>query len=120
MTEVPRVFDLVRGDATATTLSPFRCRRAHIVHSGEGIEVVWVSKQAEQLDPDWFLTETADPLLVIQGLLRVEFDDTPLPGADTRARPAARSPGTDLLPRLPLAAEAEGATIFLAGYPKPV
>jgi hypothetical protein len=73
MNEAPRVFDLLRGDATDTTSSPFGA--VGLVHSGEGIEVVWVSKQAEQVDPDWFSTETADLLLVVQGLLRVEFDD---------------------------------------------
>ena len=76
MNEAPRVFDLLRGDATETTSSPFGA--VGLVHSGEGIEVVWVSKQAEQLDPDWFSTETVDLLLVVQGLLRVEFDDARL------------------------------------------
>ena len=65
MTEIPRVFDLLRGDATETTSSPFGA--VGLVHSGEGIEVVWVSKQAERLDPDWFSTETVDLLLVVQG-----------------------------------------------------
>ena len=96
-TEVPRLFDLLRGDATETTESPFGA--VGLVHSGDGIEVVWVSKQAGKLDPDWFSTETVDLFLVVQGPLRVEFDDTSFPQLT-------------LVP-------AEGATIFLAAYPRP-
>jgi mannose-6-phosphate isomerase-like protein (cupin superfamily) len=87
------------------------------VFSGEGIELVWVAKQAEEIDPAWFSADTVDLLLVLQGRLRVEFDDeastelTLRPGqllvlpARTRCR-AYRWPR-----------EEHDATIFLAAYP---
>jgi hypothetical protein len=41
----PQVFDVLQGDAEQTTPTPFGA--VGRVYSGAGIEVVWVSKQAE-------------------------------------------------------------------------
>ena len=49
------------------------------VHSGDGIEVVWVAKQDEPIDADWFSTDTVDLMLVVRGRLRVEFADQAFP-----------------------------------------
>ena len=106
MNEAPRVFDLMRGDATETRSSPFGA--VGLVHSGEGIEVVWVSKQAEQTRPGLVLDRDRGspprrPGTPARGVRR-----RPSSGADAPARPAARSPGTDPLPRLPLATRGRG------------
>jgi hypothetical protein len=118
MTDIPRVFDLLRGDATETTSSPFGA--VGLVHSGEGIEVVWVSKQAEQLDPDWFSTETVDLLVVVQGLLRVEFDDTRFPELTLEPGQLLVLPGRTPCRAYRWPREAGEATVFLAAYPRPV
>jgi hypothetical protein len=117
MNEVPRVFDLLRGDATETTSSPFGA--VGLVHSGEGIEVVWVSKQAEQVDPEWFSTETVDLLLVVQGRLRVEFDDARFPEMTLEPGQLLVLPGRTRCRAYRWPREAREATVFLAAYPKP-
>ncbi len=112
----PRIIDLLRGEAEETWSSPFGTTGR--IFSGEGIEAVWVRKEREEIDPGWFSQRTVDLLLVINGLLRVEFagDRHPAttmhPGqmlilpAETRCR-AYRWPR-----------DAEGATLFLAVYPQ--
>lgn len=116
MSERPQVFDVRRGEAETTTPTPFGL--VGRVHSGEGIEMVWVSKQAEQVDPGWFSAETVDLLLVVQGCLRVEFEDA-------RFRELSLEPGQLLV--LPARTrcrayrwprDAEEATVFVAAYPK--
>jgi mannose-6-phosphate isomerase-like protein (cupin superfamily) len=44
-----------------------------LLYSGEGIEAVWVSKDAEKIDPRWFQYPRIDILAVLQGRLKVEF-----------------------------------------------
>ena len=112
----PQVFDLVRGEAATKTATAFGL--VGRVYSGEGIEVVWVSKDAEQIDSEWFVSSKVDLLLILQGRLRVEFEDEALetltlePGQllvlppNTRCR-AYRWPR-----------EATQATIFVAAYPR--
>jgi hypothetical protein len=45
------------------------------VLDSESTEVVWVAKQDEAIDPDWFCQPDTDVLCVLQGQLRVEFAD---------------------------------------------
>jgi len=84
--------------------------------SGEGIEAVWVKKQSEEIDPDWFSQPMVDPILVAQGKLMMEFERTDL-------MPCMLAPGDlVLLPpetrcrayRWPR--EVKEATVFLAVY----
>jgi hypothetical protein len=116
MREAPHVFDVLDGEATRTRQSAFGA--VGELYSGEGIELVWVSKQDEEIDPAWFSAETVDLLLVLQGRLRVEFEDefdeiTLEPGqllvlpAGTRCR-AYRWPR-----------QAAEATVFVAASPAP-
>jgi hypothetical protein len=110
------VVDVLAGEAPATRETPFG--RVGTIYSGEGIELAWISKSQEPIDPGWFETDTVDLLLVVQGFLRVEFaeegreDLTLRPGqllvlpANTRCR-AYRWPR-----------DAEEATIFVAAYPE--
>src|ERR1039457_5442081 len=42
--------------------------------SGQGIELVWVSKLGERVDENWFSSDEIDLILVIQGQLKFEFE----------------------------------------------
>lgn len=111
----PRVFRILREDALEIKLTPFGS--VGKVFSGEGIEAVWVSKRDEAVDPDWFSQPMVDLIILVQGQLRVEFeqeDQAPLvldPGdllvlpPDTRCRAYH-------WPR-----DRKEATVFLAVYP---
>jgi quercetin dioxygenase-like cupin family protein len=91
--------------------------RVGLLHSDRNIEVVWVSKQAEAVDPGWFSSSAVDILVVLQGNLRVEFQS---PGEDV----AVMQPG-DVMVLPPNCAcrayrwprDVPEATIFIAVYP---
>ena len=111
----PRIFHIPREDALEIHHSPLGS--VGKIFSGEGVEAVWVKKQNEEIDPDWFSQPMVDLLLVVQGKLGVEFERSDLSPCvletgdllvlppDTRCR-AYRWPR-----------DAEEATIFLALYP---
>jgi quercetin dioxygenase-like cupin family protein len=113
----PRVFHIPREDALEIHHSPFGS--VGKIFSGEGVEAVWVKKQSEEIDPDWFSQSMVDLILVVKGKLKLEFERSDLspcvlePGdllilpPDTRCR-AYRWPR-----------DAEEATVFLAVYPVP-
>ena len=82
-----------------------------------GLEVVWVYKRREVIDPNWFSLPTVDVLAVVRGRLRVEF-------ADRREPPRILGAGDVLVlpPRTRCRAyrwprSARTATVFLAIYP---
>jgi len=114
--ETPQVFDLLGGEAEETWSTRYGVTGR--VFSGQGVEAVWVSKEREEIDPDWFTQPVVDLLVVMSGHLCVEFADSEVedrilaPGqmlilpADTRCR-AYRWPR-----------DAREPTIFLAVYPQ--
>lgn len=114
-TNGPRVFRALAGDAIETTMSPYGSVRR--LFTGEGLELVWVRKENEEVDPDWFSQRSVDVIVMLQGGLRCEFDDPAfekrnlVPGdvvvlpADTRCR-AYRWPR-----------DQSEATVFVAAYP---
>jgi hypothetical protein len=110
------VFDVLRGEAPTIKETPFG--RVGTLYSGEGLELAWISKSQEQIDPGWFEADTVDLLLVVQGLLRVEFEDdgradlTLGPG-NVLVLPARTRCRAYRWPR-----DAEEATVFVAAYPK--
>jgi hypothetical protein len=61
----PHVFNVLLGQARDVRSTPFG--EVGTVFSGQGIEMVWVSKLAEPIDENWFSQETADLILVVQG-----------------------------------------------------
>jgi len=85
--------------------------------SGEGIELVCITKQGEAIDSGWFPQPTVDLLVVLQGQLRVEF-------ADPQVAPQTLQPG-DLLVLPPVTRcrayhwplDAAQATVLVAVYP---
>jgi hypothetical protein len=111
----PTVYNIPAGEAVEISSSQYGS--VGRLFSGEGLEAVWVKKEAEEIDPGWFEQPMVDLILVVQGLLRVEFERSGLvpcilhPGellvlpANTRCR-AYRWPR-----------EAKEGTIFLAVYP---
>lgn len=111
----PQVFHLLDGDAATVRRSPTGA--VGTVFSGSGIEMAWVAKQGEAIDPDWFSQGTVDLLVILQGHLRVDFAQ---PGSD----PLDLHPG-DLLMLPPNTRcrayrwprDRQEATIFLAVYP---
>ncbi len=87
------------------------------VFSGEGVEVVWVNKQDEEIDPGWFSQPMVDLLVVLQGKIRIEFERDDLPplvlnAGDLIVLPANMRCRAYRWPR-----QAEQATVFLAMYP---
>ncbi|HEY9287593.1 MAG TPA: hypothetical protein VIT43_06185 [Candidatus Dormibacteraeota bacterium] len=51
--------------------------------------MVWVSERREAVDPGWFFSDGIDLIVLLQGHLKVEFDqerfaDRILPGDDLR------------------------------------
>lgn len=113
--EGPRVFHTLAGDALETSPSPYGS--VGRVFTGEGLELVWVRKEAEDVDPGWFSQSTVDLLVLLQGGLRCEFEDASLltkdlvPG-DVLVLPARTACRAYRWPR-----DQAEATIFVAVYP---
>ena len=117
-TDTPQVFSLLHDDALEITHSPYGS--VGRLFTGEGLEAVWVKKEAEEIDPGWFTQPMVDLILVVQGKLRVEFER-----ADWS--PRVLSPGEMLiLPRdtrcraYRWPRDAKEGTIFLAVYPSAI
>jgi len=113
----PRVFNVLTGEATEIRTTPFGS--VGTVFSGRRLELVWVSKHAEQIDDSWFRMREVDLIMVVQGRLKVEF-------ADPRHPERVLHPGEVLV--LPAEArcrayrwprDAQQPTIFVAAYPAP-
>jgi len=109
------VFNVLRGEASQVRSTLFG--DVGTVFSGQGIEMVWVSKLGEPIDENWFSSDEVDLILVVQGQLKFEFES---PGPPDRVL----SPGEVLV--LPAGArcrayrwprEAGEATVFVAAYP---
>jgi hypothetical protein len=62
----------VLGQARDVRSTPFG--DVGTVFSGQGIEMVWVSKPAEPIDQNWFSSDRVDLILVVQGQLKFEFE----------------------------------------------
>ena len=111
----PRIFHILAGDALEVADTP--TGSVGRVFSGEGVEAVWVSKQDEAIDPDWFSQSTVDLIVVLQGQLRVEFEAGGYPPrvldlGDLLVLPANTRCRAYRWPR-----DRVAATVFLAVYP---
>lgn len=110
----PRVFSVLRGEALRTRSGPFG--EVGTLCSAGGIEVAWVSKHGEQVDPDWFRPDQVNVLLVVQGQLKVEFESAARPDRVLAAGDVLVLPGRRCRAyRWPR--DAAEATIFLAACP---
>ena len=61
----PEVFNVALGQAREVRSTLFG--DVGTVFSGQGIEMVWVSKPAEPIDQNWFSSDRVDLILVVQG-----------------------------------------------------
>jgi quercetin dioxygenase-like cupin family protein len=110
-----QVFHVLDGEAHHVRETPYGS--VGEIFSGNGIEVVWVCKQNEEIDPDWFSQSTVDLILVVKGKLHFEFEDTKeaykilMPG-DLLVLPPNTRCRAYHWPR-----ESEEAAFFLACYP---
>lgn len=112
----PRIFRIAEGQAQEVQQTPYGS--VGTLFSREGVEMVWVCKQHEAIDPAWFSQEMVDLLVVLQGQLKMEF-------AHPDFQSCILQPGDIVIlpPQTPCRAyrwprEAEQATIFLAIYPQ--
>ena len=113
----PRVFHLLQGEALDVWHSP--TGDVGRVFHGAGIEAVWVSKQDEAVDREWFSQGSVDLIVVIRGQLAVEFaeegrDRVVLDPGDLLVLPPDTRCRGYRWPR-----ERREATVFLAVYPVP-
>ena len=116
--EQPQVFSVLRDEAVEVRHTPYGS--VGKIFSGGGVEAVWVKKQDEDIDPGWFSQPQVDLILVVQGRLRVEFEQTHFP-----ARTLGPGDVLVLPPRTRCRAyrwprDAAGASVFVAVYPTSV
>lgn len=116
LTTFPQIFRIGEGQAQQVRQTSYGS--VGTLFRGEGLEVVWVCKQQEAIDTEWFSQSGVDLLVVLQGQLKVEY-------ARTDLQPCILQPGDMLILPAQTACrayrwprEAEQATIFLAIYPQ--
>jgi uncharacterized protein YjlB len=105
----------VLGQARAVRSTPFGA--VGTVYSGQGIEMVWVSKRAEPIDQNWFSSDRVDLILVVRGQLKFEFEspgqpDRVLSAGEVLVLPAGQRCRAYRWPR-----DRREATVFVAAYP---
>ncbi len=110
-----QVFNVLRGEASQARSTPFG--DVGTVFSGQGIELVWVSKLGEPVDENWFSSDEVDLILVVQGQLKFEFEspdepDRVLSVGEVLVLPAGERCRAYRWPR-----DAPQATVFVAAYP---
>jgi uncharacterized protein len=69
-----RVLSVLSGEAAHVRQTPFG--DVGTVFSSPDLEVVWVSKLGEPVDEHWFSSHDPDVILVVQGELKFEFEDS--------------------------------------------
>lgn len=70
-----RQFNVLKGEAPRVEKTPYGAVGTMV--DDAVIEVVWVAKQDEAVDPEWYSQEELDVLYLVRGMLRVEFADEP-------------------------------------------
>lgn len=111
----PRVFHLLDGDAVAVQPSP--TGTVGTVFSGSGIEMVWVAKQEEAIDQAWCSQGTVDLLVILQGQLRVEFEQQGVGPLELNPGDLLMLPPNTRCRAYRWPRDRQEATIFLAVYP---
>ena len=111
----PQVFNVLRGEARQLRRTPFG--DVGTVFPGPGIELVWVSKQAEPIDESWFSPDAVDLILVLQGQLKFEFEATDLPDRVLSAGEVIVLPAGVRCRAYRWPRDARAATVFVAAYP---
>lgn len=111
-----QVFNVLRGEANHVRPTPFG--DVGTVFSGRSMELVWVSKQGEPIDDNWFQMKQVDLIMVLQGQLKFEFEsanyaDQLLGAGEVLVLPPEARCRAYRWPR-----DARQPTIFMAAYPR--
>ncbi len=114
--EKPRIFHARSGEAHHVRVTLYG--RVGMVHSDPAFEVVWVSKQAEVVDPGWFSLDAVDVLVVVQGNLRVEFQSPDETASIMRPGDVLVLPPNCECRAYRWPRDEPAATIVIAAYPK--
>jgi hypothetical protein len=110
-----QVLNVLRGEASEIRSTPFG--DVGKVFSGEGIELVWVSKLGEPVDENWFSSPYVDLILVIQGQLKCEFESPAEPDRVLGVGEAIVLPAGVRCRAYRWPRDAAEATVFVAAYP---
>jgi quercetin dioxygenase-like cupin family protein len=113
--EKPQVFHIFKCEALEVRQSAYGS--VGELFSGEGIEAVWVKKQAEEIDPGWFSQSTVDLIIVMQGELRFEFEREDNPALVIEAGDMLMLPANTRCKAYRWPRDAETAAVFVAVYP---
>ena len=113
--EKPQVFHVLKGEALEVKQSAYGS--VGELFSGDGIEAVWVKKQAEEIDPGWFSQSTVDLIIVKQGKLRFEFEREDIPALELEAGDMLVLPANTHCRAYRWPRDAETAAVFVAVYP---
>ena len=115
MNNIPQIYHILQEEALEITHSAFGS--VGKIFSGAGVEVVWVKKEGEQIDPDWFSQPMVDLILVVQGKLKMEFERDDLEARVLETGEMIVLPANTRCRAYRWPREAEAATVFLAVYP---
>jgi len=113
--EKPQVFHVLKGEALEVKQSAYGS--VGELFSGDGIEAVWVKKQAEEIDPGWFSQSMVDLIIVMQGKLRFEFEREDIPALELEAGDMLVLPANTHCRAYRWPRDAETAAVFVAVYP---
>lgn len=113
----PRIYNVLGREASQIRDTPYGA--VGTIYSGGGIEAVWVWKQDEEVDPQWFSQGTVDLILVLQGQMRVEFAATELTEVTMQPGEVLVLPPDTACRAYRWPREATEATIFFAAYVPP-
>jgi hypothetical protein len=113
--DTPQIFHLLQGDALEVHQSAFGS--VGRIFSGQGIEAVWVKKQAEEIDTAWFSQPVVDLILVVQGKLRVEYERSEFQPCVLKQGDMLVMPSNTHCRAFHWPRETKEATVFLAVYP---
>ncbi len=112
----PTTFHIPAGEAVEVTHSPYGS--VGRLFTGEGLEAVWVKKEAEEIDPSWFSQAMVDLILVVQGKLKVEYERSDLPDFVLEAGDLLILPPHTRCRAFRWPRDAKEGTVFVAVYPK--
>ncbi len=111
----PQILNIFSGEGLEIRQSAFG--RVGKLFSGEGVEVVWIKKEGDEIDPDWFSQPMVDLILVVQGKLKMEFERDDLEPRVLESGDMIILPPETRCRAYHWPREDEGATVFLAVYP---
>ena len=111
----PQVLNVLGEEALEITHSAFGS--VGRLFTGEGVEVVWVKKEAEEIDPGWFSQPMVDLILVVQGMLKVEYERPDVSSRVLKPGEMLILPANMRCRAYRWPREAGEATVFVAIYP---